>query len=155
MVNRKSPTFRFVCERVSQNRYQLRSEKNWTHEIEVKCDRSVQDGVQTVKSHGIQNGYYFVYGTRIVSVLLRRTQLWLITFHAIIFLNNKLQCFQGFLRAKNKSTKRFGTKFGWKFYRVSCIYWFKNPWNIRLTTIQNPFCYFGINILCAVSVSPV
>ena len=24
-------------------------------------------------SHGIQNGYYFVYGTRIVSVLLRRT----------------------------------------------------------------------------------
>ena len=48
--------------------------KNWTHEIEAKCARPVQDGVQTVKSHGIQNGYYFVYGTRIVSVLLRRAQ---------------------------------------------------------------------------------
>ena len=32
------------------------------------------DGVQTVKSHGIQNGYYLMYGTQIVSVLLRRTQ---------------------------------------------------------------------------------
>ena len=36
--------------------------KNWTHEIETKCARPVQDG------------YYFVYGKRIVSVLLRRTQ---------------------------------------------------------------------------------
>ena len=34
----------------------------------------VQDGVQTVKSHGIQNSYYFMYGTQIVSVLLRLTQ---------------------------------------------------------------------------------
>ena len=34
----------------------------------------IQDGVQTVKSHGIWNGYYIMYGTRIVSVLLRRTQ---------------------------------------------------------------------------------
>ena len=48
--------------------------KNWTHEIEAKCARPVQDGVQTVKSHGIQKGYYFVCGTRIVSVLLHRTQ---------------------------------------------------------------------------------
>ena len=35
----------------------------------------IQDGVQTVKSHGLRNGYYIMYGTRIVSVLLRRTQL--------------------------------------------------------------------------------
>ena len=41
---------RFICERVSQNRYQLPGEKNWTHEIEAKCARPVQDGVQTVKS---------------------------------------------------------------------------------------------------------
>ena len=42
--------------------------KNWTPEIEAKCARSVQDGVQvqTVKSHGIQNGHYFMYGTQIV-----------------------------------------------------------------------------------------
>ena len=40
--------------------------KNWTREIEAKCARSVQDGVQTVKSHGIQNGHYFMYGTQIV-----------------------------------------------------------------------------------------
>ena len=33
--------------------------------------RSVDLG--TTISHGIQNGYYLVYGTRIVSVLLRRT----------------------------------------------------------------------------------
>ena len=38
-------------------RYQLPGEKNWTHEIEAKCARPVQDGIQTVKSHGIQNGY--------------------------------------------------------------------------------------------------
>ena len=66
---------RFICERVSQNRYLLPGGKNWTHEIEVKCARPVQDGVQTVKSHGIQNGYYFAYGKRIVGVLLRRTQI--------------------------------------------------------------------------------
>ena len=41
--------------------------KNWTPEIEAKCARSVQDGVQTVKSHGIQNGHYFMYGTQIVT----------------------------------------------------------------------------------------
>ena len=60
---------------MSQNRYQLPDGKNWTREIEVKCARPVQDGVQTVKSRGIKNGYYFMYGTRIVGVLLRRTQI--------------------------------------------------------------------------------
>ena len=45
------------CKRVSQNRYQLPSEKNWTHEIEAKCARPVQDGVRTVESH---NGYVSV-----------------------------------------------------------------------------------------------
>ena len=63
---------RYICERVSQNRYQLPGEKNWTHKIEAKCARPIQVGVQTVKSHGIQNGYYFVYSTRIGSVLLHR-----------------------------------------------------------------------------------
>ena len=62
------------CERVSQNRYQLPSEKHWTHEFEAKCARPVKDGVHTVESHGIQNGYCFMYGTQIVSFLLRRTQ---------------------------------------------------------------------------------
>ena len=37
--------------------------------------RSRQNGVQTVKSHGIRKGYYVMYGKRIVGVLLRRTQL--------------------------------------------------------------------------------
>ena len=60
---------------MSQNRYQLPAEKSGTHEIEEKYTRPVQDGVQKVKSHGIQNGYYFMYGTQIVSVLLRRMQL--------------------------------------------------------------------------------
>ena len=46
---------------MSQNRYQLPREKNGTNEIEAKCDRPVQDGVQTVKSHGIQNGYCAVH----------------------------------------------------------------------------------------------
>ena len=45
--------------------------------MEAKCARPVQDGIQTVKSHGIRNGYYIVYGTRIVSVLLRRTQIYI------------------------------------------------------------------------------
>ena len=40
-------------------------------ETEAKGARPVQDGVQTIKTHGIQNGYYFMYGTQIVSVLLR------------------------------------------------------------------------------------
>ena len=62
------------CERVSQNRYQLPSEKHWTHEIEAKCARPVKDGVYTVESHDIQNGYCLMYGTQIVSVLLCRTQ---------------------------------------------------------------------------------
>ena len=60
---------------MSRNRYQLPGEKKWTHEIEAKCVRPVQDGVQTVKSHGIRNGHYIMYGTRIVSVLICRTQL--------------------------------------------------------------------------------
>ena len=42
-------------ERVSQNRYQLSGEKNWKHEIEAKCARPVQDGVQTVKE-GLDGG---------------------------------------------------------------------------------------------------
>ena len=42
-----------VSEWVSQNRYQLPGEKNWKHEIEAKCGRPVQDGVQTVKLPGI------------------------------------------------------------------------------------------------------
>ena len=37
----------------------------------------VQDGVQTVKSHGIRNSYYIMYGTQIASVLLRRTQIYI------------------------------------------------------------------------------
>ena len=44
-INRKSP--------MSQNRYQLPGEKNWKHEIEAKCARPVQDGIQTMKSPGI------------------------------------------------------------------------------------------------------
>ena len=42
-----------------------------------KSRNHTQDGVQTVKSHGIRNGYYIVCGTRIVSVLLRRTQIYI------------------------------------------------------------------------------
>ena len=64
-----------MIERVSKNRYQLPGGRNWAHEIDPKCARPVQDGVQPLKSHGIRNGYYIMYGTRIVSVLFRRTQL--------------------------------------------------------------------------------
>ena len=52
-----------------------RKTEHISYEIEAKCARPVQDGVQTVKSHGIKNGNYFMYGTRIVGVLLRRTQI--------------------------------------------------------------------------------
>ena len=44
-----------------------------------QCDRPLQDDVQTVKSHDIQNGYYFVCGTWIVSILLCWTQ-WTLSF---------------------------------------------------------------------------
>ena len=46
-----------------------------TPEIEPKCARLVQDSVQTVKSHGIQNGYSFMYGTQIVSVRRKQVQI--------------------------------------------------------------------------------
>ena len=66
----------------SQNRYQFPSEKNGTHEIEAKCaSQPVQDGAQTVKSHGIQNATRGIpRGTRIVSVFLRRTQKFTVTY---------------------------------------------------------------------------
>ena len=35
---------------MSQTRYQLPGEQNWTHESEAKCAKPVQDGVQTMKS---------------------------------------------------------------------------------------------------------
>ena len=54
------------------------------NEIEAKCARPVQDGVQTVKSHGIQNGYFFVYTTRIVNVLLRRTPILLVVIRVLL-----------------------------------------------------------------------
>ena len=53
---------------------QARKTEHISYEVEAKCARPVQDGVQTVKSHGIQNGYYFVYSTRMVSILLLRRQ---------------------------------------------------------------------------------
>ena len=44
--------------------------------MEAKCARPVQGGVETVKSPGIYNSYYFMYGTQLVSGLPRRTQLF-------------------------------------------------------------------------------
>ena len=35
---------------MSQTRYQLPGEQNWTHESEAKCAKLVQDGVQIMKS---------------------------------------------------------------------------------------------------------
>ena len=49
----KNPNVSSVNEQVSQNIYQLSGEKNWKHEISIKCAKPVQDGVQTVKSPGI------------------------------------------------------------------------------------------------------
>ena len=99
---------------MSQNRYQLPGEKNWTQEIEAKCARPVQDGVQTVKSHGIRNGYYIMNGTRIVSVLLRRTQLsftlpLLICHLTIVFIFTKYHQF----------TKQFSNT--WFYFRIKHI----------------------------------
>ena len=51
-----------------------RKTDHMTSRQNVPGQPKIQDGVQTVKSHGIRNGYYIMYGTRIVSVLLRRTQ---------------------------------------------------------------------------------
>ena len=47
---------------MAQNRYQFPGQENWTHDIEAECTTPVQDGVQTVESNGIQNGYSFMYG---------------------------------------------------------------------------------------------
>ena len=45
-----------VNEQVSQNIYQLSGEKNWKHEISIKCAKPVQDGVQTVKYERLNTG---------------------------------------------------------------------------------------------------
>ena len=63
-------------ERVSQNRYQLSGEKNWKHEIEAKCARPVQDGVQTVKE-GLDGGYKCQLSVKI-SAICQLSVKWLL-----------------------------------------------------------------------------
>lgn len=59
---------------VSQKRYQFLGEKKWTHEIEAKYARQSKMASKSWNRMAVQNGYYFMYNTWIVSVLLHLTQ---------------------------------------------------------------------------------
>ena len=124
---------------MSQNRYQLPGEKNWTHEIKAKCARPVQDGVQTVKSHAMQNGFYFMYGTRIVTVLFSRTQIYISLlcfsfFFYYFFLSISLLfpwdlvCDRKHLKAMTETVYMGGRAVGW-FGRLQCFVWSCSFWS--------------------------
>ena len=82
VVNRKSPMFHLwtsvkidTSSRARETKH-MRSRQNvarWPY-VQVCTQFQKLQNIGEITKFGIQNGYYFMYGTSLVSILLRRTQ---------------------------------------------------------------------------------